>query len=111
PMPGSPTPELNSATAGIPMLPAWSIARIATNVFAPGGSLKLCAVPAAAGAGAPVSGVAEAKFCGVIGLEEVTTSYEAAVPHISSPPGAVHDSVDSATPALIGLPGASASCV
>ena len=46
---------------------------MATYAFVVGGSWKLCTVPAAAGAGAPLIGVAEAKFSGVIGVAEVTT--------------------------------------
>src|SRR5437763_1479821 len=54
----------------------------------PAGSLKLCAVPAAAGAGAPETGVAAAKFSGVIGVAEVTTSYGGAGEHLRVGPRA-----------------------
>src|SRR5438132_3715182 len=46
-----------------------------------------------------------------MGVAEVTTWYELAVPHIPSPPGAVQVSVDSATLARIGCPGGIASRV
>ena len=63
------------------------------------------ALPGALGAGTPAMGMAEAKFSGVIGLSEVTTSKWFAVPHMSCAPGAVKVNVPFDTEAFMGLPG------
>src|SRR5512147_2320775 len=52
-----------------------------------------CVVPAAVGAGSPVTVVADAKFAAVIGEVERLRSYVVAVPVVPSSPGAVQDNV------------------